>query len=195
MIRAYAQEEAQIHAFDEPNREYVARNVKLIRTWSMFMPSLQALIGTTFLIVLWKGGFFFLRGQLSLGGLVSFSNFLTLLVPIWLPAGQLGAGLLGPAGVLSGGRDRGLRTITEAAETRGQPGRHLEIEIAQELVSVVATELQPEVGEVASDRVRDPATRLGLNGRCWPGHGLPLGPSSIEMIGLETCGEAPHSRA
>jgi ATP-binding cassette subfamily B multidrug efflux pump len=80
VIRAYAQEEAQVKAFDEPNREYVARNVKLIRTWSMFMPSLQALIGTTFLIVLWKGGFLFLRNQLSLGGLVSFSNFLTLLV-------------------------------------------------------------------------------------------------------------------
>src|SRR6202790_2518247 len=80
VIRAYAQEAAQIRAFDEPNREYVARNVKLIRTWSMFMPSLTALIGTTFLIVLWKGGFLFLRNQLSLGGLVSFSNFLTLLV-------------------------------------------------------------------------------------------------------------------
>ncbi len=80
VIRAYAQEDAQTKAFDEPNREYVARNVKLIRTWSMFMPSLQALIGTTFLIVLWKGGFLFLRNQLSLGGLVSFSNFLTLLV-------------------------------------------------------------------------------------------------------------------
>jgi ATP-binding cassette subfamily B multidrug efflux pump len=80
VIRAYAQEDAQIRAFDEPNREYVARNVKLIRTWSMFMPSLTALIGTTFLIVLWKGGFLFLRNQLSLGGLVSFSNFLTLLV-------------------------------------------------------------------------------------------------------------------
>jgi ATP-binding cassette subfamily B multidrug efflux pump len=80
VIRAYAQEDAQIQAFDEPNREYVARNVKLIRTWSMFMPSLQALIGITFLIVLWKGGFLFLRNQLSLGGLVSFSNFLTLLV-------------------------------------------------------------------------------------------------------------------
>ncbi|MDP9148125.1 MAG: ABC transporter ATP-binding protein/permease [Acidobacteriota bacterium] len=80
VIRAYAQEDAQIRAFDEPNREYVARNVKLIRTWSMFMPSLQALIGTTFLIVLWKGGYLFLRNQLSLGGLVSFANFLTLLV-------------------------------------------------------------------------------------------------------------------
>jgi ATP-binding cassette subfamily B protein len=46
----------------------------------MFMPSLQALIGTTFLIVLWVGGFQTLRGQLSLGGLVAFNSFLNMLV-------------------------------------------------------------------------------------------------------------------
>jgi ATP-binding cassette, subfamily B, multidrug efflux pump len=67
VIRAYAQEEAEIRSFDEPNREYVARNIKLIRTWSMFMPSLQALIGFSFLIVLWQGGHQLLRGQISLG--------------------------------------------------------------------------------------------------------------------------------
>src|SRR5713226_3274962 len=55
VVRAYAQEQAEIRGFDEPNREYVSRNIKLIRTWSMFMPSLQSLIGTTFLIVLWQG--------------------------------------------------------------------------------------------------------------------------------------------
>jgi len=80
VVRAYAQEQAEIRGFDEPNREYVARNVKLIRTWSMFMPSLQALIGTTFLIVLWVGGFQSLRGELSLGGLIAFSAFLNQLV-------------------------------------------------------------------------------------------------------------------
>jgi len=80
VVRAYAQEEAEIRGFDDPNREYVARNVRLIRTWSMFMPSLQALIGTTFLIVLWLGGYQFLRGELSLGGLVAFNNFLNMLV-------------------------------------------------------------------------------------------------------------------
>jgi len=47
VVRAYAQEEAEIRGFDEPNREYVSSNIKLIRTWSMFMPSLQALIGTS----------------------------------------------------------------------------------------------------------------------------------------------------
>jgi len=47
VIRAYAQEDAEVRGFDEPNREYVAKNMQLIRTWSMFMPSLTALIGTT----------------------------------------------------------------------------------------------------------------------------------------------------
>ena len=80
VIRAYAQEESEQRGFDEPNREYVSRNIKLIRTWSMFMPSLQALIGTTFLIVLWQGGHQLLRGQISLGALISFNGYLAVLV-------------------------------------------------------------------------------------------------------------------
>ncbi len=68
IVRAYAQEEAEVRGFDEPNREYVSRNIKLIRTWSMFMPSLTALIGTTFLIVLWQGGHQLLRGTDFAGG-------------------------------------------------------------------------------------------------------------------------------
>ena len=80
VIRAYAQEEAEIRGFDEPNREYVSRNIKLIRTWSMFMPSLQALIGTSFLIVLWQGGHQLLNGQISLGALIAFYAYLGILV-------------------------------------------------------------------------------------------------------------------
>ena len=80
VIRAYAQEEAEIKGFDEPNRDYVAKNVKLIRTWSMFMPSLLAMVGTTFLIVLWQGGYRFLNGQMSLGSLITFNTYLGFLV-------------------------------------------------------------------------------------------------------------------
>ncbi|MGC2388587.1 MAG: ABC transporter transmembrane domain-containing protein, partial [Candidatus Acidiferrum sp.] len=80
VVRAYAQEEAEIRGFDEPNREYVSRNVKLIRTWSMFMPSLQAMIGVTFLIVLWQGGHLVLTGRISLGALIAFYSYLGILV-------------------------------------------------------------------------------------------------------------------
>src|SRR5271166_1692126 len=80
VIRAYTQESAEMKGFEGPNKEYVARNVQLIRTWSMFMPSLQAMIGTTFLIVLWQGGYRFLHGQLSLGSLMTFNSYLGFLV-------------------------------------------------------------------------------------------------------------------
>src|SRR5580704_15281306 len=80
VIRAYAQEEAEIRSFDEPNREYVAKNVLLIRMWSMFMPSLSSLIGTTFLIVLFAGGYRVLHGRMSLGALITFNTYLNQLV-------------------------------------------------------------------------------------------------------------------
>lgn len=80
VVRAYAQEEAEMRAFDEPNREYVSRNIRLIRTWSMFMPSLQALVGTSFLIVLWQGGHQLLSGQITIGALIAFFFYLNQLV-------------------------------------------------------------------------------------------------------------------
>ena len=80
IVRAYAQEEAEMRAFDGPNREYVSRNIRLIRTWSLFMPSLQALSGMSFLIVLWQGGHQLLRGQISLGALIAFFFYLNQLV-------------------------------------------------------------------------------------------------------------------
>ena len=78
--RLRAGRSAEIRGFDEPNREYVAENVQLIRTWSIFMPSLQAMIGTTFLIVLWQGGRLYLHGQMSLGALITFNTYLGFLV-------------------------------------------------------------------------------------------------------------------
>src|SRR5215471_1043821 len=80
IVRAYAQEQAEMRAFDEPNREYVSRNIKLIRTWSMFMPSLQALVGTSFLVLLWQGGHQLLNGQITLGALIAFNGYLAVLV-------------------------------------------------------------------------------------------------------------------
>ncbi len=79
VVRAYVQEEAEIQAFDSPNREYVARNMSLIQTWSMFMPTLTALLGTTFLLVLWKGSRLVLDGRISIGDLFAFQQYLGLL--------------------------------------------------------------------------------------------------------------------
>ncbi|HEY1865531.1 MAG TPA: ABC transporter ATP-binding protein [Candidatus Acidoferrales bacterium] len=80
VIRAYAQEEAEIRGFDAPNRDYVTRNLKLIAAWSMFMPALTALIGMTFVLVLWFGGREVIAGQISLGEFVAFYAYMVQLV-------------------------------------------------------------------------------------------------------------------
>ncbi len=80
LVRAYTQEEAEMKSFDAPNREYVSRNVKLIRSWSMFFPALRALIGTTFVIVLWEGGRMAVQGRMSVGTLFAMYAFMAQLV-------------------------------------------------------------------------------------------------------------------
>jgi ATP-binding cassette subfamily B multidrug efflux pump len=80
VVRAYAQEEAELRQFEELNRDYAAQNVRLARTSSMFMPLLQALIGITFLLVLWVGGYRLLNGSISLGSFVMFNTFMGTLV-------------------------------------------------------------------------------------------------------------------
>ena len=57
MVRAFAQEQAELRHFEELNREYIKReHLKLVRISGVFQPLLEALIGLTFLVVLWMGG-------------------------------------------------------------------------------------------------------------------------------------------
>jgi ATP-binding cassette subfamily B multidrug efflux pump len=80
VVRAYSQEQPEQRAFDKLNRDYIDRNLDLIRTWSMFYPALEALIGSTFLIVLWQGGRLVLRAEISLGALTAFFFYMGMLV-------------------------------------------------------------------------------------------------------------------
>jgi ATP-binding cassette, subfamily B, multidrug efflux pump len=80
VIRAYAQEKQEVAKFDEANRDYVNRNIKLISTWSLFFPGLSALIGMTVLILLWLGGKQVIDHRVSLGTFNAFYMFLIQLV-------------------------------------------------------------------------------------------------------------------
>ncbi len=46
----------------------------------MFMPLLQTLIGITFLMVLWVGGYQVLSGRITLGSFVMFNTYMGMLV-------------------------------------------------------------------------------------------------------------------
>ncbi len=80
VIRAYVQEDAELRHFEKLNREFIAENLSLARTSSMFMPLLQALVGVTFLVVLWVGGYRLLSHDISLGSFVLFNFFMGMLV-------------------------------------------------------------------------------------------------------------------
>jgi len=80
IIRAYTQEEADLRRFEELNRRYVSSSLSLARTASLFLPVLQTLIGVTFLVVLWVGGYRLLAGRLSLGSFVMFNLYMGMLV-------------------------------------------------------------------------------------------------------------------
>jgi len=80
MVRAFAQEEAEVRKFEVLNRDYIRQNLKLVQVQGVFQPMLEALIGLTFLIVLWSGGREVLRGNLSVGSFVMFNTYMSTLV-------------------------------------------------------------------------------------------------------------------
>ena len=80
MVRAFAQEKAELRRFEELNRQYIAQNLKLVRIQGLFQPLLEALIGMTFLVVLWVGGYQVLAGRISVGSFVMFNTYMGMLV-------------------------------------------------------------------------------------------------------------------
>ena len=80
VIRAYAQEDAEMKKFEALNESYIAENLKLARLSALFMPLVQALIGLTFLIVLVAGGYRLLQHRISLGSFVMFNTYMGMLV-------------------------------------------------------------------------------------------------------------------
>jgi len=80
MVRAFAQEQAELRRFEALNRDYIAENIRLVRISGVFQPLLEGLIGLTFLVVLWYGGYQVLEGRISLGSFVMFNTYMGILV-------------------------------------------------------------------------------------------------------------------
>lgn len=80
VLRAYRQPEAELEAFAGLNRDFIQKNLDLVRTTGVFEPLLHAMIGFTFLIVLWVGGAQLLAGKITLGSFVLFQTYMGMLV-------------------------------------------------------------------------------------------------------------------
>jgi len=76
VIRAYAQEEAEIKQFETANLEYIARSLKLVRLMGMLWPTLETMLGLAVVLVLWLGGREVLAGHISVGDFVAFNTYM-----------------------------------------------------------------------------------------------------------------------
>src|SRR6266481_8570386 len=79
LIRAYAQEEAEITLFEKANQEYIARSLPLARLMGMLWPSLELLLGLAIALVLWLGPREVLLHHMSPGEFVGFMTYIVML--------------------------------------------------------------------------------------------------------------------
>lgn len=80
VVRAYAQEEAEIAVFKNLNREYAERNLGLVRIDAVMRPLMQFLIGLGFVLILWYGGVLAVSGRITVGQFTEFNLYLTRLI-------------------------------------------------------------------------------------------------------------------
>lgn len=80
LVRAFAQEEAQIRAFEKSNKEYIRRALRLVRLMGMLWPTLEFMLGVGMVIALLVGGHEVLTHRISIGNFVAFTMYLQMLM-------------------------------------------------------------------------------------------------------------------
>jgi ATP-binding cassette subfamily B protein len=79
VVRAYAQEQAELRRFEEANLEHLRRNRELIKMFGSLYPGIQLLMGAGVLLVIWLGGRMVIAGAITLGEFVAFGAYLAML--------------------------------------------------------------------------------------------------------------------
>ena len=76
LIRAFAQEEAEIASFETANLEYIGRSLHLVRLMAMLWPTLEFVLGLSLMITLFVGGHEVLLHHITVGQFTSFNVYM-----------------------------------------------------------------------------------------------------------------------
>ena len=79
LVRAFAQEEPEVRAFERANTEYIRRALRLVRLMGMLWPTLEFLLGLSLVVVLLVGGHEVVSHRISIGAFVAFTTYMTML--------------------------------------------------------------------------------------------------------------------
>ena len=80
VVRAYAQEPAEIAAFNRLNFDYAQKNLALVRIDAVMRPLMTFLIGLGFVLIVWAGVPLAVKGELTVGQFTEFNMFLFRLI-------------------------------------------------------------------------------------------------------------------
>ena len=80
VVRAYAQESAEIEAFNKLNWEYAQKNLALVRIDAVMRPLMTFLIGFGFVLIIWVGVPLAARGEMTVGQFTQFNMYLFRLI-------------------------------------------------------------------------------------------------------------------
>lgn len=79
LVRAFAQEEAEVRSFERANTEYIRRALRLVRLMGMLWPTLEFMLGLSLVVVLLVGGHEVLSHRISVGDFVAFMTYMMML--------------------------------------------------------------------------------------------------------------------
>jgi ATP-binding cassette subfamily B protein len=80
VVRAYAQEDAEMAVFNSLNWQYAERNLALVRVEALMRPLMTFLIGFGYVLIIWQGVPLAVRGEISVGEFTMFNLYLTRLI-------------------------------------------------------------------------------------------------------------------
>jgi ATP-binding cassette subfamily B protein len=76
LVRAFAQEDAEIASFEKANQEYIRRSLLLVRLMAMLWPTLEFVLGLSLMITLLVGGHEVVSHFISVGEFTSFNVYM-----------------------------------------------------------------------------------------------------------------------
>jgi ATP-binding cassette subfamily B protein len=80
LIRAFAREESQIGLFEQLNRRYIARALRLVQLMGMLWPTLEFILGVSMIITLMAGGHLVIAHRITVGEFVAFNTYMIMLI-------------------------------------------------------------------------------------------------------------------
>lgn len=80
VIKSYVREANEIKRWNELSKDYLNKNMNLIRIQAVVMPILYMITGISIIVVIWMGGSKVINGEMNLGDITAFIVYLGILI-------------------------------------------------------------------------------------------------------------------